>query len=129
MNLEVPRFPGPKFEWHQWFETALTGQFPIGGSALTTTLFDYWIESIDVYAAVSGLSNEEFHIGFVPTSPPGAPIEVFFGGQISPNTGLYFPWRGLIQWHPNSSLTLENVNGNWSVYVSGFFTSSEAAQP
>lgn len=129
MNSEVPRFPGPKLEWHQWEETALTGPVSIGGGPLTTTLFDYWIESIDVYAVVSGLSNEEFQIGFTPTTPPGAPSQVFFGGQISPNTGLYFPWRGLIQWHASFSLTLNNLTGNWSVYAAGFFTSSETTQP
>lgn len=129
MVPEIPRFPGPKFEWHFWQETTSIGETPIGGGVLTTMLYDYWIESIDVYQFTPAVQNEEFQIGFVAATPPPAGLQVFFGGQVSPNTGLYFPWRGLIQWHANEALTINNLNGGWSVYVAGFFTSSEAEQP
>lgn len=129
VEREIPRFPGPKFEWHQFLNEGSTGQTPIGGGPLTTLLYDYYIESIDVYAVVSGVSGEEFRIGFLPSTPPLGAIQVFFGGQISPNTGLYFPWRGLIQWHPSFNLMFDNIAGTWSCYTSGFATSSNATQP
>lgn len=123
----IPRFPGPKLEWHFWVQTSNLGITDIGGGPLETANFDYWITAIDVYAVVSGGQNEEFWIGFQPSIQPIGLLQVFFGAQISPNTGLYFPWRGLLQWHSSESLDLRNVNGGWSVYVSGFLTSGQAA--
>lgn len=125
----IPRFPGPKFGWFFWLTTASVGLTPFGGSPLAQTPNDYWITDIDVYATTSGAQNEEFWIGIQPTIQPITVLQVFFGAQISPSTGLYFPWRGLLNWPATTELGFNNRNGGWSAYARGFFTPSEATQP
>lgn len=124
----IPRFPGPKFYWHFWASIQSLGLNQIAPGPLATTPFDYYVTEIDVYAQASSTQTESFQVGFQPTIQPITGLQTFFGGQISPNTGLYFPWRGLLQWLVSEDLDMLNANGEWTIYVSGFLTSSNASQ-
>lgn len=124
----IPRFPGPKSEWHFFLNTGTPGNTPFGGAGPIASTFDYWITSVDCYRVFASGGTDEFQVGFLPATPPLGALQVFFGGQVSPNTGLYFGYRGLVQWHNANELILNVIAGTWSAYVTGFFTSSANAQ-
>jgi hypothetical protein len=121
----IPRHPGPKEEWSEYLETSTVGLTVVFGSPASNA--NYWIDTLDVTQLASGTQNELFYMVMQNTVIPTDPQRVFFGGQVSANTGLYFPYRGKLRIIPGTSILLNNLNGTWAVNLGGFLTSSDNA--
>lgn len=116
----IPRFAGPKTPWTAFLNTTTLGDFNFFPRPASNA--DYWIESIDTVQLTPGSGSSGFSMFFLATAVGGAPRMYFFGNQVSANTGVYFPYRGLIRLA--ADLYFTNAGGSWAVYVSGFITTT-----
>lgn len=118
----IPRFPGPKLPWSAWATSTTLGPAVVFGLPTSSSPGDYWLERVDAIQLASGASGTTFSMWTNVTQVGGAPDKYFFAGQVSPNTGIYFPWRGLLR--IDGDVYFNNAGGNWGLTMSGFLTTN-----
>lgn len=118
----IPRFPGPKEPWSAWATSSGGGAQVVFGLPTSGNPGDYWLERLDVVELATGGTTSGFLMYTNVTEVGGAPLKYFFTAQVSPSTGLYFPWRGLMRL--DGDVYFENLGGSWGLTMSGFLTTN-----
>jgi hypothetical protein len=124
MPRGVPRYPAPKRGF-------------VLGAALPPNLSPVQIAQIGLNTGtlvLEGIDANPASVG--PQSPAPTfqlmvsfdatdnPLYIIFSGQVSPTTGLYFPWRGELEIGENSTIHFWAQEESWHVVLWGYQTST-----
>lgn len=119
---EIPRYPSYKLSSRGFAVNTGAGDVLLAICSDAEELLV--VEGMDVFATASGTGTEFFSIDMRNVSPNQF-LGTVFSNQVSPSTGLNFPWRGSWPLHSNEQLVLHSVAGVWAASYFGFSTAAD----
>lgn len=119
---EIPRYPGPKTA--AVFTAQVTesqGKVQIGEILPGQGVFVLQGIDCNVVATGSQVPSPTFQV-LVSFDATANPQFIVFSGQINPNTGFYFAWRGELVMGNSSVIFFDAVAETWDVIAWGYLT-------
>jgi hypothetical protein len=119
---QIARWAGPK--------EGVTYQTTVPNGVANHHVFDLLpsqgnlvLQGIDVNIPASGSGGTSpFFVVEVSFNETGGPFYTVLCGQVSANTGLYFPWRGEMELGSSSVMVITSIVGQWDIVAWGFLT-------